>query len=102
MNKTALCASPAGSAGFSGVSETRLPGHWLVPARIACGAGALLAVGLFTSGLVIRFAHLGHLASYDVPSDWSPDTLRAALAQVGLATGFYQLYRVVCDLIFAL
>src|SRR5262245_57444483 len=100
MSKTALGASPAGSAESSGVLDTRLPGRWLVLARIACGAGALLAVGLFTSGLIIRFAHLGHLASFDVPSDWSADTLHAALAQLDLSAGFYQLYRIVCDLIF--
>src|SRR5262249_46241153 len=40
--------------------------------------------------------------SYDVPSDWSPETLRATLAQLNLSIGLYQLYRVVCDLSFVL
>src|SRR5262249_16435955 len=85
----------------SSTSETRLSGRWILLTRLASGAAALLAVGLFTVGLIIRFAHLSYLTSYDVPSDWSPELLRATLAQVTLSVGMYQLYRILCDLVFA-
>ncbi len=83
-------------------SDMRLRGQWLVLARMACGAGALLAIGLLTSSLLMRFAHLSSLSTFDVPRGWSTETLRAALAQLGLSAGFYHLYRIVLDLVFVL
>jgi hypothetical protein len=95
-------AGSAGPAGAAGASEIRLSGGWLLLARIACGVGALLAVGVFTAGLMLRVTHLGSLASHDVPSGWSTETFRAALDQLGLSVGFYQLYQIALALAFAL
>jgi hypothetical protein len=86
----------------SSPSDRRLQGPWLVLARIVCGAGALLALSLFTTSLLMRFAHLDSLSSFDVLGGWNTASLRTALAQLGLSVGFYQVYRIVLDLIFAL
>src|ERR1051326_6267871 len=50
-----------------GTANPRLHGSWLLHARMACAAGALLAVGPFMVSLLVRFAHLNRLSTFDVP-----------------------------------
>jgi hypothetical protein len=102
MRTPSLVSAPAGPAGSSRASATRLSGRWLLLARVVCAAGALLAVGLFTLGLLMRFTHLNRLSTFDVPDGWNPTAFQAALTQLGLSVGFYQMYRTVVDLILVL
>lgn len=102
MSTPSLVSPPAEPAGPSRASTTRLSGYWLLLARIAYAASALLAVGLFTLGLLVRFTHLNRLSPFDVPDGWTPAAFQAALAQLGLSISFYHLYRFALDLIFAL
>jgi len=69
---------------------------------MVCAAGSLLAVGLFTLGLMVRFAHLNSLSPFDVPDGWTSSAFEASLTQLGLSVGFYQLYHIVLNLIFVL
>src|SRR5262249_53150938 len=82
----------------------RLQEPGLTLARLACGTGALLALEPFAVGLVVRLTSLGHLGAFDVRSDsgWTPASFSAALTQVGLSVGFYQVSRMVLDLLVAL
>jgi hypothetical protein len=82
--------------------DARLSGAWLLVARLACVVGALLGAGAFALGLQLRAAHLGHLASFDIPSGWDSAVLRAALSALGLSVGFYQVYVIVAASVFAL
>jgi hypothetical protein len=51
---------------------------------------------------MVRFAHLNSLSPVDLPDGWTSAAFQAALTQLGLSVGFYQLYRIIIDLIFAL
>src|SRR5262245_15104481 len=82
----------------------RLRGPWLVLARLACVVATLLVLGPFIAGLVVRMTHLDHLSAYAVRSGsgWTPETFSAALAQLGLSVGLYQLAFLALDVVMAL
>src|SRR5262249_1143972 len=71
-------------------------------ARIACGMGSLVAIGVFVLGMLTRVAGRGSLSPADVPDGWSVEAFRTALAQLGLTVGQYHVYRMALDAGFAL
>jgi hypothetical protein len=71
---------------------------------MACTVGVLLALGPFAASLLVRVARLGTLSTFDMRSDsgWTPATFTAALAQLGLSVGLFQLATILLDLVVAL
>jgi len=73
--------------------DTRLRGIWLALARLAWAAMAGLALLLFVLGIPARYDHIRNLSGDDaIPTGWTPATIRAALAQLGLSTDFRAIY----------
>src|SRR5215218_7601370 len=67
-----------------------LRGRWLLLARAAWVAVAVVALGQFVISVPTRYAELAHPTA----------RVRAALAEVGLSAGGYALYNVALDAIF--
>src|SRR5215217_5925675 len=67
-----------------------LRGRWLLLARAAWVAVAVVAVGRFVTAVPARYAELAHPNS----------GVRAALAEMGLSAGGYALYNVALDTVF--
>jgi hypothetical protein len=67
-----------------------LRGLWLLLARAAWVAVAVVALGVFAISVPARYAQLSHPSA----------SVRAALSEVGLSTGGYALYNVTLDTVF--
>jgi len=65
-------------------------GRWLLLARAAWGAVAVIALGRFVTSVPARYAQLAHPTA----------GVRAALAEMGLSAGGYALYNVALDAVF--
>ena len=83
---------PVTTPAASECAVTTLRGRRLVLARAAWLAVAGLALTMFVAGLPVRYNQFRTLARTDVSPDWTPEAMRAALAQLGLSAGFYAAY----------
>ncbi len=83
-------------------SNTRLRGRWLILARVAWVALALLIMGLYVAGLPANFEHRHTLCAQALCEDGrlTPEHAQA-LQGLGLSVDFYAAYTIALDAVFA-
>jgi hypothetical protein len=80
----------------------RLRGRWLLLARMAWAAVAVLAAGLFVAGIPAEFALLQiPCPTLRCPTGQLPPAGLRALKDLGLSTGSFAAYSVAMDVVFA-
>ena len=72
-----------------------LRSNWLLLIRALWIGVAALAASVVVTSIVVRFQSFDTLSPSNLPGDWTPELLRATLAQRGLSVSFYVAYNLV-------